>query len=112
MWKLVGAALAVVVVGLLLWAPLPSDVPGFSSLSSLWSPEPAYPPLDERRMNVAVTRFAEDSWTEGGTRLVVGTLQEFPELNVVRLERSIGSAEQPDLAARHEKARQYLRESG
>lgn len=113
MWKLVGAALAAVVVAILLWAPpLPADLPGLAFLSSFWSPEPAYPPVEERRINVAVTRFAEDSWTEGGTRLVVGTLQEFPELNVVRLERSISAEELPELAARHEKARQYLRESG
>jgi tetratricopeptide (TPR) repeat protein len=112
MWKLVAAALAAVVVALLLWAPAPPGLPGLGSLTSLWESSPSYAPLDERRINVAVARFENDGWTESGARLIVGTLQEFPELNVVRLERALAGEELADKPARHAKAVQYLRESG
>ncbi len=112
MWKLVGAAIAAVVVALLLWAPAPEGLPGLGSIARLWSSEPEYPALDEHRINVAITRFDQDGWTEGSARLVVGTFQEFPELNVLRLERTISAEQIPDPAARHAKAAKYLKASG
>jgi tetratricopeptide (TPR) repeat protein len=97
---------------LLLWAPTPEGLPGLGSIVTLWGSEPEHPPVDRERLNIAITRFDQDGWTESSARLVVGTFQEFPELNVLRFERTISAEQIPDAAGRHAKALQYLSESG
>lgn len=112
MWKLVVAAIAAVVVVLLLWAPIPENIPGLGNISTFWSSAPAHPPVDDQRFNVAVTRFDHDNWTESGARLVVGTFQEFPEINVIRLERTISGEKLAESSERHAEAMRYATESG
>lgn len=111
MWKLVAGATAAAVIALILWAPLPSEIGVVQGLAAFWKSEPAPAPIDDKRLQVALARFEGDGWSESNARLVVGTFQEFPELNVIRLEGTM-TAETADREARHEKARQYLQRTG